>query len=215
MSIGLNWIIFKNRLTLVVKNLDNKKIFDERIVKKNKNEYKIWMPYKSKLAAAIYNGLEIFPIKKDSILLYLGSEIESTASFLSDIVGENGLIYCIQEKDQSEIRNMKELADKRTNVIPLIYEIRHPKEYSSLEAKTVDIIYADIKDKNLLEILLENCKIYLRKKGFLIFVIPTSDLIELDNGNNNLGRKINGLEIIQIINLNSYHKKHSIIIARY
>ena len=67
MSIGLNWIIFKNRLTLVVKNLDNKKIFDERIVKKNKNEYKIWMPYKSKLAAAIYNGLEIFPIKKDSI----------------------------------------------------------------------------------------------------------------------------------------------------
>ena len=69
--------------------------------------------------------------------------------------------------------------------------------------------------KNLLEILLENCKIYLRKKGFLIFVIPTSDLIELDNGNNNLGRKINDLEIIQIINLNSYHKKHSIIIARY
>ena len=36
-----------------------------------------------------------------------------------------------------------------------------------------------------------------------------------DNKNNNLGRKINDLEIIQIINLNSYHKKHSIIIARY
>ena len=46
-------------------------------------------------------------------------------------------------------------------------------------------------------------------------MIPTSDLIELDNKNNNLGRKINDLEIIQIINLNSYHKKHSIIIARY
>ena len=50
---------------LATQNLINgSSIFGEKIVSKNNVEYMEWNPYKSKLAASIRNGLQIFPIIK-------------------------------------------------------------------------------------------------------------------------------------------------------
>ena len=44
--------------------VEGKRIYGEKIIKIDGVEYRIWNPNKSKLAAAIINGLKIMPIKK-------------------------------------------------------------------------------------------------------------------------------------------------------
>ena len=58
-----------------------------------KNEYRIWKPYRSKLAAAILSGMEIFPILKKSKILYFDTFMENTINHISDIIGEDGKIF--------------------------------------------------------------------------------------------------------------------------
>ena len=69
------------------------KVYGEPLVKNGKKEYREWIPYRSKLAAAIKKGLKKIPIKKGMKILYLGSATGTTPSHLSDIVGEEGIIF--------------------------------------------------------------------------------------------------------------------------
>lgn len=54
---------------------------------KEKVEYRIWNPFRSKLAASILGGLDDIHIKPGSKLLYLGAASGTTVSHCSDIVG--------------------------------------------------------------------------------------------------------------------------------
>ena len=57
------WIRVNGYLKLTTRNLiRGNKFYNEKIVFSNNQEYRVWEPYKSKLGAAILNGLEILPI---------------------------------------------------------------------------------------------------------------------------------------------------------
>jgi rRNA 2'-O-methyltransferase fibrillarin len=57
-----------------------------------KIEYRIWNPFRSKIAAAILNGVENIWIKPGSKVLYLGAASGTTVSHVSDVVGPVGFI---------------------------------------------------------------------------------------------------------------------------
>lgn len=50
-------------------------------------EYRVWNPFRSKLAASMMGGLENTHIKPGTKLLYLGAASGTTVSHCSDIVG--------------------------------------------------------------------------------------------------------------------------------
>lgn len=52
-----------------------------------KIEYRLWNPFRSKLAAAILGGLDKLHIKPGTKVLYLGAASGTTVSHCSDIVG--------------------------------------------------------------------------------------------------------------------------------
>ena len=52
-----------------------------------KTEYRVWNPFRSKLAAAILGGIDKIHIKPGSKVLYLGAASGTTVSHVSDIVG--------------------------------------------------------------------------------------------------------------------------------
>ena len=52
-----------------------------------KVEYRVWNPFRSKLAAAILGGVDKIHIKPGSKVLYLGAASGTTVSHVSDIVG--------------------------------------------------------------------------------------------------------------------------------
>lgn len=53
----------------------------------SKIEYRVWNPFRSKLAAAIIGGVENVWIKPGSKVLYLGAASGTSVSHVSDMVG--------------------------------------------------------------------------------------------------------------------------------
>ena len=60
---------------------------------KVKIDYRIWNAFRSKLAAAVLNGIESIYIKPGAKVLYLGAANGTTVSHVSDIVGEVNKYY--------------------------------------------------------------------------------------------------------------------------
>lgn len=60
-----------------------------------KIEYRVWNPFRSKLAAAILGGVEKIHIQPGSKVLYLGAASGTTVSHVADIVGPvSGHMIC-------------------------------------------------------------------------------------------------------------------------
>ncbi|CAL5407849.1 unnamed protein product [Camellia sinensis] len=107
-----------------------------------KVEYRVWNPFRSKLAAAILGGVDNIWIKPGARVLYLGAASGTTVSHVSDIVGPNGVVYAVEFSHRSG-RDLVNMAKKRTNVIPIIEDARHPAKYRMLVGM-VDVIFSDV-----------------------------------------------------------------------
>lgn len=108
----------------------------------NKIEYRVWNPYRSKIAAAIIGGVEDTHIRPGSKVLYLGGASGTTVSHISDLVGPEGIVYAVEFSARSG-RDLVNMAKKRTNVVPLVADARKPLEYRML-VSMVDVVFADV-----------------------------------------------------------------------
>jgi len=88
------------------------RVYDEKLLKIGKSEYRMWDPFRSKLAAAIINGLKEFPFRRDSNVLYLGASSGTTPSHVSDICPD-GTVYAL-EYSKRMMRTFHSLQQKRT-----------------------------------------------------------------------------------------------------
>ncbi|BBH09136.1 fibrillarin 2 [Prunus dulcis] len=133
---------------LVTKNMvPGEAVYNEkRISVQNEDgtkvEYRIWNPFRSKLAAAILGGVDDIWIKPGARVLYLGAASGTTVSHVSDIVGPTGVVYAVEFSHRSG-RDLVNMAKKRTNVIPIIEDARHPAKYRMLVGM-VDVIFSDV-----------------------------------------------------------------------
>ena len=117
---------------LVTKNLaPGESVYNEKRVSVDnketgdKTEYRVWNPFRSKLAAAIVGGVENIYMKPGSKVLYLGAASGTTVSHVADLVGPEGAVYAVEFSKRSG-RDLVNMAKKRTNVIPIIEDARHP-----------------------------------------------------------------------------------------
>eukprot|EP00080_Pristionchus_pacificus_P021278 PDM81298.1 fib-1 [Pristionchus pacificus] len=94
-------------------------------------EYRVWNPFRSKLAASMMGGLDSIHIKPGTKLLYLGAASGTTVSHCSDLVGPEGLVYAVEFSHRSG-RDLLNVAKKRPNIIPIVEDARHPHKYRML-----------------------------------------------------------------------------------
>jgi len=83
------------------------------------------------LAAAILGGVDQIHMPPGSKVLYLGAASGTTVSHVSDVVGPEGLVYAVEFSHRSG-RDLINVAKKRTNIIPIIEDARHPHKYRML-----------------------------------------------------------------------------------
>ena len=91
----------------------------------DKIEYRAWNPFRSKLAAGVVGGIGNIHMKEGSKVLYIGGASGTTVSHVSDLVGPTGAVYAV-EFSKRVGRDLVNMAKKRTNVIPIIEDARHP-----------------------------------------------------------------------------------------
>ncbi|MCZ6584153.1 MAG: fibrillarin-like rRNA/tRNA 2'-O-methyltransferase, partial [Thaumarchaeota archaeon] len=146
------WVKVDGQEKLATENLvAGNQVYKEKLVNKKGIEYRVWDPFRSKLAAVIMNGLEIFPFKEKSKVLYLGVSTGTTISHISDIVGPGGIIFGIEHSSRVARDFLDRVASYRKNIIPIMQDARQPQQYFSVFGK-VDVVYVDIAQPDQTEI---------------------------------------------------------------
>ncbi|KAL7283743.1 LOW QUALITY PROTEIN: hypothetical protein ACG7TL_003180 [Trametes sanguinea] len=164
---------------LVTKNLvpgeavyGEKRISVDGGVEGTKVEYRVWNPFRSKLAAGILGGLDAIFIEPGKKVLYLGAASGTSVSHVADIVGPEGVVYAVEFSLRSG-RDLIGMAKKRTNVIPIVEDARTPHRYRML-LSTVDVIFADVAQPDQARIVTHNAEYFLKDGGHVVVSIKAS-----------------------------------------
>ena len=137
-----------------------------------KIEYRVWNPFRSKLAAGILGGLDDIYMKPGSKVLYLGAASGTTVSHVADIVGPTGTVYAVEFSHRSG-RDLIGMATHRTNVIPIVEDARHPLRYRMLVGM-VDVIFADVAQPDQARIVGLNAHLFLKAGGGILVSIKAN-----------------------------------------
>ncbi|KAJ5091416.1 rRNA methyltransferase NOP1 [Penicillium alfredii] len=137
-----------------------------------KVEYRVWNPFRSKLAAGILGGLDDIYMKPGAKVLYLGGASGTSVSHVADIVGPTGNVYAVEFSHRSG-RDLIGMATHRTNVIPIVEDARHPLRYRML-VPMVDVIFADVAQPDQARIVGLNAHMFLKAGGGVIVSIKAN-----------------------------------------
>ena len=197
---NFEWVFHKNQLTLVSSTLDNNKNFS---YKHENLFYYIWDPYSSKLAAAIFNGLEIFPFINNSKILYVTDFPNYTFMHLSNLVNTGGTVFLNEPK--KSINSNNKLVSQLKN-LKIIDDIESFNILQELDVVLIDIHF------NFSKQVLETITNFLKKNAF-IFLIQKTELV---NEKDNILKEefFTKYDIIQKINLTDFFKDLTMIIAK-
>jgi fibrillarin-like pre-rRNA processing protein len=211
------WFQVEGEKKLATENLmPGNQVYNEKLLDVKGVEYRIWNPFRSKLAASIMNGLKDFPFNKKSDVLYLGVSTGTTISHISDIVGPDGTIFGIEHAARVARDFLDRVASHRKNIVPIIQDARKPEEFFSVYKK-VDVVYVDIAQPDQTDIAIENCKLYLKSGGYLFLIIKTRSIDVTKDPKRVIKNEIKKLEslfeIKQTIDLQPYDKDHAMVVA--
>ncbi|CAL1545444.1 unnamed protein product [Lymnaea stagnalis] len=183
-----------------------------------KIEYRAWNPFRSKLAAAIVGGVGDIHIKPGSKVLYLGAASGTTVSHVSDIVGAEGLVYAVEFSHRSG-RDLLNVAKKRTNIIPIIEDARHPHKYRMLVGM-VDVIFADVAQPDQARIVAVNAHSFLKNGGFIVISIKANCIDSTAEPAAVFAGEVEKLKQekikpIEQLTLEPYERDHAVVVGKY
>ena len=193
-------------------------VYGEKRYSEGGKEYREWVPWRSKLCAAIKNCLEELPIKTGTIVLYLGCAEGTTVSHISDIIGKTGIVFGLDVSARS-MSEFVQLSEQRENIVPILADANKPESYKQyFEGSTIDVLFQDIAQKNQAEIFCKNSVAFLKKGSFGMLVIKaksinqqkkTADIVEEET--NVLKQEF---DILQIVPLSPFEKEHALVLCR-
>ncbi len=193
-----------------------KKVYGERLERKDEEEYRIWDVFRSKLAGAIMKGLINLPFYRGSIVLYLGASTGTTISHISDIIGEKGEIYSVEMSPQC-MKSLLQLCEERENMIPIHADARKPADYA--EVGKVDVIYQDVAQPDQDDILMKNARMFLKNRGIAMICIKSQSIDVTKKPEKVyktvLDRLKGSFEVLEKIRLDPYDKDHMFVVLRY
>jgi len=183
---------------------------------KEKIEYRVWNPFRSKLAAAILGGVDNIHIRPGCKVLYLGAASGTTVSHVSDIVGADGIVYAVEFSQRSG-RDLLNVAKRRTNIVPIIEDARYPARYRMLVGM-VDVIFADVAQPDQARIVAINAHQFLKTGGHFVISIKANCVDSTVEPALVFAREVEklkqeNLRPVEQITLEPYERDHAVIVG--
>jgi fibrillarin-like pre-rRNA processing protein len=203
--------VFTDRGNLFTRKLAGESVYGERIFNVGAESFREWNPWRSKLAAAIRNGLRQLPLERDSSVLYLGAASGTTASHVSDLCPD-GRVVCVEVSPRS-FRDLLAVARPRPNMLPVKADARHPEHYRAV-AGEADVVYQDIAQRDQDAIFLRNADVFLRGGGRGMLMVKSRSIDVSERPDDVFRRVIASLErdrrvkITETVRLEPFHKDH-------
>lgn len=192
----------------------NDAVYGEKIVNQGRELFREFAPINSKLAAVIRQGLDYFNLTEKSLVLYLGASTGTTVSHLSDIVTK-GMIFAV-ESAPVVARDLVFLAEKRSNIAPLLADANKPEEYKDI-ITNVDFLYQDVAQKNQVDIFLKNLEFL--KSGSLAFLAIKARSIDFAKAPEDVFATVEEklkqrVKILQKIDISAFQKDHCMFVCK-
>jgi len=183
-----------------------------------KVEYRVWNPFRSKLASAIVGGVEQIHIKPGSKLLYLGAASGTTVSHCSDIVGPTGTVYAVEFSHRSG-RDLINVAKRRTNIVPIIEDARYPLKYRML-VPMVDVIFADVAQPDQGRIVGINAQYFLKNAGHFVISIKANCIDSTVAAEAVFASEIQKLKTMnfkpaEYVTLEPFERDHAVVVGQF
>uniref|UniRef100_A0A7S1BZK9 rRNA 2'-O-methyltransferase fibrillarin n=1 Tax=Corethron hystrix TaxID=216773 RepID=A0A7S1BZK9_9STRA len=183
-----------------------------------KVEYRVWNPFRSKLAAAVLGGVDDIWIKPGSKVLYLGAAAGTSVSHVSDVVGPEGSVYAVEFSHRPG-RDLINMAKSRVNVVPIIEDARHPLKYRML-VPMVDCIFADVAQPDQARIVALNAHYFLKQGGHCVVSVKASCIDSTAAPEAVFRREVGKLQAenfrpLEQLTLEPYERDHAVVIATY
>jgi fibrillarin-like pre-rRNA processing protein len=209
--------VWREGRRIFTKNLvPGDKTYTKNLVKFRRTELREWNPYKSKPCAAIVKGLKVFPVISKAKVLYLGISFGQTATFFSDIIGKDGIIYGVEISKRC-FRDLNPIAEKRGNIVPILGDARNPEEYDWIEP--VDLVYEDVASDDQTPIMIRNCERFLRKNGFAMIAIKARSIDVTKNPKEIFKKELIKLKkffkILDMVGLEPYEHDHLFVVMKF
>lgn len=209
---------------LVTKNLvPGESVYGEKRIsidgpENTKIEYRVWNPFRSKLAAAVLGGIDHVHIAPGKKVLYLGAASGTSVSHVADVVGPEGAVYAVEFSHRSG-RDLINMAKKRTNVVPIIEDARHPHKYRML-VPMVDVIFADVAQPDQARIITYNAHHFLKNHGHIVISIKASCIDSTVAAATVFAREVKKLqeELVkprEQLTLEPYERDHAVVVGEY
>ncbi|MBS7621472.1 fibrillarin-like rRNA/tRNA 2'-O-methyltransferase [Candidatus Bathyarchaeota archaeon] len=205
---------------LATRNLaPGRTIYGEKLIRFEGVEYRLWDPFRSKLAAAILKGIKTVPIEPDHQVLYLGAASGTTASHVSDIVGEKGYVYCVEFAARAIRELVNNVCAYRVNMLPILEDARFPEKYAMFIRGKVDDIYCDLAQPEQARILADNAEMFLKHEGYVMLAIKARSIDVTKEPSEVYKREIGvlrdrGFDVLQVVNLEPYEVDHVMVLAK-
>jgi len=186
-------------------------VYGERLIRYKMGFLRQWNPFRSKLSAALHRKLKVLNLRKDSVVLYLGSASGTTVSHVSDIV-ENGIVFAIDISPKEMTTILFRLA-KRMNVAPILADCRCPARYEKyFTSMQADCIIQDIACRDQVPILLRNADAFLKKGGDVYVSLKVKSITQSKNSTEVLTSAKQELQqhfrLEKSVNLHGYEETH-------
>jgi len=185
---------------------------------KTKIEYRVWNPFRSKIAAAVLGGVDNVWIKPGAKVLYLGAASGTSVSHVSDIIGPTGVVYAVEFSHRPG-RDLINMAKKRTNVVPIVEDARLPLKYRMLVGM-VDVIFADVAQPDQSRIVALNASYFLKVGGHFVISIKASCVDSTAAPEAVFASEVNKLKKDNFkpqeqVTLEPYERDHAVVIGTY
>lgn len=206
----------KRRKLFTINLIPGKRVYEEPLAKQNNIEYREWEPYSSKLAAVILNKCQNIFLRKNDVVLYLGSSTGTTVSHVSDLVGKYGFVFAVDLAPRV-MRDLLFNLELRKNVSPILESANHTKILAE-RISLVDIIYQDIAQKNQVDIFLKNINSFLKRDGYALLAVKARSIDVTMNPKHIFNQVREQLEkdvtIVDYRILEPYQKDHAMFIVK-
>ena len=183
-------------------------VYNERML----GNFRVWDPYRSKLAALWYLD-KTTSLSKDEVVLYLGAANGTTVSHVADYVES---VYAVEFAPRP-MEDLLAVAKKRKNIVPIYADATRPVRYAAL-LEPADLLYQDVAQPDQAGIAVKHLP-FLKSGGRLILMLKTRSVdirksadevfadtcVELKEG---------GYVVEKSVWLDPYHKDHAAILCK-
>ncbi|MCI4371826.1 MAG: fibrillarin-like rRNA/tRNA 2'-O-methyltransferase [Thermoplasmata archaeon] len=202
------WLLTKNRVP-------GRSVYGESLPREAGIEYRRWDANRSKLAAYLRCGGQVWPFRPATSVLYLGAGTGTTVSHLSDVCAQ-GSITAVEVSPRA-FRNLLSLAEYRPNVLPVLGDATKPESYAG-RIGAVDALYQDVAQRDQGSIFVRNAT-YLRSGGigFLMVKSRSRDVAAqpravYDEARTELREA--GLDALELRPLDPFETDHAALVVR-